>query len=749
MSGNEDAEATRRNYHAPYSKRNPIPTIDKYRKEKENRRANAIGADESDTNGADLGPSRTDRAKEGWRTYWDGEDGDGQGTDKEEGGSKEDGNARDDNFGDRSSNNAQQEDEDAAAGVKDTSEATAGAGDPKAQRKRMKKNKDERAEREVTDPITHLPVRIYDFTTQSLEDVEENPSPFGSTSRSATGLQNKRKSTKELEDERADLQRGHESMNALFPPPSFEDLRVELMSTNKLALTVGLSGTAAILLLALGAERLLRTERIAHLVGVKDPHGFLFGSGLWLLVGLLSVGAIWELIGGVRTWTANRIDDIWQEQVWESNFDAREREAKAHETESVSWLNSLIGSVWPLINPDLFTSLADTLEDVMQASLPSLVQMVSVEDLGQGSESLRILGIRWLPTGAAGRAVGADGELEKEKEAEEGKDGGESGKGSDHAGGADVKSDEQGKPSQSQDESPDAEVKEGFEAEEGDFINLEVAFAYRARPSKSMAERTKDMHLYLAFYLPGNIKIPVYVDMRGLVGIVRLRLQQTPDPPFFALCTITFLGQPKVDISCIPLVKRGLNLMDLPLISNFVQSSVDAAIAEYVAPRSLTLDLKDMLVGDDFKKDTVAKGVIVIDIIHGFEFRTGDAAIPLIRSEASSDPYISVAWAKFGKPVFSTRVLVKEMEPYWHERCYMLVTPQELDVGERIRLQLWDSDRFTADDDLGRVEVDLKKIMTSDESNGKMHTRVDGFKALKAGEVSYQATSVETEIHTC
>ncbi len=33
----------------------------------------------------------------------------------------------------------------------------------------------------------------------------------------------------------------------------------------------------------------------------------------------------------------------------------------------------------------------------MQASLPKLVRMVSVEDLGQGSESFRILGVRWLP----------------------------------------------------------------------------------------------------------------------------------------------------------------------------------------------------------------------------------------------------------------------------------------------------------------------------------------------------------------
>jgi len=60
---------------------------------------------------------------------------------------------------------------------------------------------------------------------------------------------------------------------------------------------------------------------------------------------------------------------------------------------------------------------------------------------------------------------------------------------------------------------------------------------------------------------------------------------------------MTFLGQPKVEISCTPLFKRMPNLMDLPLISNFVQSAVNAAMAEYVAPKSYTMDLKAMLAG--------------------------------------------------------------------------------------------------------------------------------------------------------
>lgn len=49
-------------------------------------------------------------------------------------------------------------------------------------------------------------------------------------------------------------------------------------------------------------------------------------------------------------------------------------------------------------------------------------------------------------------------------------------------------------------------------------------------------------------------------------------------------------------------------------------------------------------------------------------------------------------------------------------------------------MQLWDSDRFTADDDLGRIELDIKELMKSENSNGKMWDRVDGFRALKAGE---------------
>ncbi|RDW63525.1 hypothetical protein BP6252_11070 [Coleophoma cylindrospora] len=79
-------------------------------------------------------------------------------------------------------------------------------------------------------------------------------------------------------------------------------------------------------------------------------------------------------------------------------------------------------------------------------------------------------------------------------------------------------------------------IRDGMEAEQGDFVDIELAFAYRARSSgKSIKSKAKNAHLYLKFYLPGSIFIPVWVELRGIISTMRLRLQLTPDPPFFSL----------------------------------------------------------------------------------------------------------------------------------------------------------------------------------------------------------------------
>lgn len=683
--GQDDIDHARR-YKTPYSARNPIPTIANYRKEKESRQNKALSADDTHRDQEYEHSAEEDGNKSSRPQTRDGE------TDR--------------------SDDAPQ----------DTSQVDSSASDPKKRRKEMKNNKKsnkERAEREVTDPVTHLPIVVHDFTDQALKDVGENDPAFGSTPHTATGLSGKKKSDEQLRKEGQDMQEGHNFLTNRFPPPDFDALRQELVSINKLGITFALGGAAIILAAALMLEKVVRGDNFAG----SDGKFHLSAAATWVTLLTFSLGGIAFLIISVRDWISKKVNNVFEDEVWDAQRRQIKSDAARHENETTAWLNSLLGSVWPLINPDLFAGLADMLEDVMQASLPRFVRMVSVEDIGQGSESLRILGVRWLPTGAATKSVKEDGELTVEanqeantNEQNSGNNSGEEDSGGDH-------------------KADDGDtVAEGMEAEEGEFVNLEVAFAYRTRStSKTLKERTKDMHLYLAFYLPGNIKVPVWVDLQGIIGTMRLRLQLTPDPPFFQLCTITFLGQPKVNLSCVPLSKHALNIMDVPMISNFVQSSVDAAMAEYVAPKSLTLDLKDMLVGDDFKKDTNAKGVLVVNVKRGYDFKMGDGGIPLVK-DGSSDPYVSVGWAKFGKVISSTRILQSEMEPSWDEVFYVPVTSQELNVDERIRLQLWDSDRFTADDDLGRIEVDLKGIMRDDRSNGKMWQRTDGFRALKSGD---------------
>lgn len=161
------------------------------------------------------------------------------------------------------------------------------------------------------------------------------------------------------------------------------------------------------------------------------------------------------------------------------------------------------------------------------------------------------------------------------------------------------------------------------------------------------------------------------------------------------------------------------------MISSFVQSAIDAALAEYVAPKSLTLNLKDMLVGEDFKKDTSSQGVVMVFIKRARGFKQGDGGIG--KMQGSSDSYCTVSWGKFGKTMASTRIIPDTQAPDWHEYAAVLVTAEELNAEERLRLQLWDSDKWTADDDLGRVEVDLKELMHNPDTHNKMKDREDRF----------------------
>lgn len=402
---------------------------------------------------------------------------------------------------------------------KTATEKVASTVDPKEKRKAMKKSKRQTGGREVTDPVTHLPIIIHDQTDKDLKSAPENEPEPGEHHTTATGPQGASKTDEELQKEWEMSQRGLNGMQKLFPPPKFADLKDELASAYQSTVRAGLSVIGVV-----AAGPFL----VASLQGRLIPHW----STLLTVLGFLSVtlGTAW----GMSRWISKKVEEIVEDETWDAS--RREEEATVDADtelpESVQWLNSFVASIWPLVNPDLFSSLIDQVEDIMQASLPKVVKMVSVDDMGQGNQSLRILGIRWLPSGAASRTVGPNGKLEnadknktsdrtdpeaaQEEDAhdetsddtQEGKDDGEK------------KTKEQ--------EQSEAAMREGMEAEEGDFINLELALAYRSRATgKSIKAKAKNAHLFLKFYSVGGVALPVWVEVRGFIATLRLRLQLT------------------------------------------------------------------------------------------------------------------------------------------------------------------------------------------------------------------------------
>ncbi|KAJ9130110.1 C2 (Calcium/lipid-binding, CaLB) [Coniochaeta hoffmannii] len=743
-----EEEASRRSYGKPYTSKHPVPTIHGYKErknkiEQQEQEANvAISGDEGGQD--DQGPSKPKKAYGAVKAIAKGEDQEDDGKAPYPSSSRNDPGRslrqdRADENDDKSSVQSvpgmdvqdhadDTNKKDDKKQQKSASEAAASHLDPKQKRKDMKKIKRHGGGREVTDPVTHLPVMMRDMTDRDLTNAPENEAAAGTHHRNKTGAADK--SGGELGAEHDEMDKGYGGMRKLFPPPDFEDTKNEMARVYRIAIGAGLGIISSVGLLGLVVISWLQSghDQARPNWFVADGQGHKASwSWMWITLTLGITGAVAAgVVYVITSWLSKKVESIFDDETWDAdrNEENKTVESDAELPESTAWLNSLLASVWPLINPDLFSSLTDMLEDVMQASLPKVVRMVSVDDMGQGSEAFRILGIRWLPTGAAGQSVDAKGNLKSSKgndRAAPGEGQIEDGEKNDDA----QKSDEEKNDTNAQEEEA---MREGMEAEEGDFVNLELAFAYRARSSgKSIQSKAKNAHLYLKFYLPGGIAVPVWVELKGMIGIMRVRLQLTPDPPFFDLCTMTFLGQPRANLSCVPLSKHSLNLMDVPLISSFVQSSIDAALAEYVAPKSLTLNLKDMLVGDDFKKDTSARGVVMVHIKSARDFKDGDGGVGPM--QGSSDSYVTVSWGKFGKPMASTRIIVDEQHPVWNEWAFVLVTSEEINADETLRLQLWDSDKYTADDDLGRVEVTLKELMHGSATKNNMHDREDDLRA--------------------
>ncbi|KAI9656082.1 MAG: hypothetical protein M1829_000437 [Trizodia sp. TS-e1964] len=220
--------------------------------------------------------------------------------------------------------------------------------------------------------------------------------------------------------------------------------------------------------------------------------GKIFGGSLW---GLFPTGVV--VATGVWLWMKEVVRS-GREVEWESEKNRGQIATQNLIPESVEWLNALMGIVWGLINPEMFVSVADTLEDVMQASLPGIVENVRVAEINQGNNPIRILSLRSLPDSHVSEITNEIHELNKKTKDQQ---------------------------------------EAAADEESGSYYNIEVSFAYHAQPSgRGLSSKARNLHMELIFYLGikglFGIPLPIWVELQGLVGTVRLRLHMTPEPPF-------------------------------------------------------------------------------------------------------------------------------------------------------------------------------------------------------------------------
>lgn len=387
-----------------------------------------------------------------------------------------------------------------------TSRAPSKEQHPKYKQKDTRYKKEVDAEQEVTDPITHSLVAKHDFTSQELKHTLENIPLTGSRQLPTSDIGERPKSRTQS-DKLTKGKEPHAGSERSFSP-NHGYAKGELIRALQFAFNIGVGVILLIMALALllgqlfdigiklrSSDEIDRKPWARAILTTITLEAAVFGFGVW----------------SFRRWVEKNVDHFWENQDWESEGQNKREKADAHTTESTQWLNSLLASVWPLVNPDLFASLADNLEDSMQANLPKLVNMINVEDLGQGSEALRILGVRWLPSDATDCSVSAGKKVHAESNARDAENNAHEDNKYE-----DLNSQQQNqKDGQNTMNEPQKELHENgmktVETEEGDSVSLEVTFAYKARPAgKKLSRKAKNAHIFLGIYLPAGIRLRKY-----------------------------------------------------------------------------------------------------------------------------------------------------------------------------------------------------------------------------------------------
>ncbi|EKD17622.1 uncharacterized protein L3040_006744 [Drepanopeziza brunnea f. sp. 'multigermtubi'] len=350
--------------------------------------------------------------------------------------------------------------------------------------------------------------------------------------------------------------------------------------------------------------------------------------------------------------------------------------------ESVEWMNSLVETLWHTLQQEFFDGIATTINDTIKPFIPAGVPAtVKIAKLGHGKIPVRVISMRSLPDSEFGDLVPQHGDRKNATPAE------------------------------------NAARDKAIEKEQGGvFYNLEISVAYHEAP---LRPRTDAMHVDILTMI-GPLPIPIFVQVKEFVATIRVRLQMHPDLPFLKNMTFALTQNPKVNASVSVGAPWVFDLLNLPLIDSTLVSQINGAAAEFVQPKSMSLDMTVYVGGSDQKTDTDAIGVLFVKIHRARQLARQDSRGP------GADPYLTIAFSKYEKPMYATRIIKGDRNPVWEETAIIMIKAEHVKRNENVLLRLWDSDTTGSDDVSGVCEFPLQELILKANEMQKREDRLQG-----------------------
>ncbi|CAL3968752.1 unnamed protein product [Diplocarpon coronariae] len=350
--------------------------------------------------------------------------------------------------------------------------------------------------------------------------------------------------------------------------------------------------------------------------------------------------------------------------------------------ESVEWMNSLVETLWHTLQQELFDGIATQIDDTIKPFIPKGVPAtVKISKLGHGVVPVRVLSMRSLPDSEFGELAPQHGDRKDATPAE------------------------------------NAARDKAIEKEQGGvFYNLEISVAYHEAP---LRPRTEAMHVDILTMI-GPVPVPIFVQVKEFVATIRVRLQMHPDLPFLKHMTFALTENPKVNASVSLGAPWVFDLLNLPLIDSTLVSQINGAASQFVQPKSMSLDMTVYVGGSDQKLETDAIGVLFVKIHRARSLARQDSR------GAGADPYLTIAFSKYEKPMYATRIIKGDRNPVWEETAIIMIKAEHVKRNENVLLRLWDSDTTGSDDVSGICEFPLQELVLKANEMQKREDQLQG-----------------------